>query len=109
MEVLRLDDMVRGWFVGDFEPTLYRTTDVEVAVKDYVAGDTEARHYHKIATELTVVVAGVAEMDGRRIGPGEIVVLRPGESSDFLAITNVTLVAVKLPGAKADKYVVEEP
>ena len=36
MKVHHLDDMTRGWFVGDFEPTLYRTDAVEVAVKHYV-------------------------------------------------------------------------
>ena len=35
MEVHKLSDMVCGWFVGDFEPTLYKTTDVEVAVQKF--------------------------------------------------------------------------
>lgn len=38
----KLDDMTRGWFVGNFEPSLYITNDVEVAVKQYKAGDFEA-------------------------------------------------------------------
>jgi mannose-6-phosphate isomerase-like protein (cupin superfamily) len=97
--------MVRGWFVGDFEPTLYRTDDVEVAVKYYTAGDSEELHHHAIATELTVIVTGTARMAGRDIGPGQIVVLEPGEASAFTALTDVTAVAVKLPGAKDDKYV----
>ena len=104
MKVGRLDDMVRGWFVGDFEPTLYRTEDVEIAVKHYAAGDEEARHHHKIATEITAVVSGRVRMDGRELGPGEIVTLAPGESSDFAALTDATVVAVKLPGAKDDKF-----
>ena len=39
MKVRRLDDMVRGWFVGNFEPTAYRTDGAEVAVKHYAAGE----------------------------------------------------------------------
>ena len=31
MKVARLEDMVKGWFVGNFEPTLHKTNDVEVA------------------------------------------------------------------------------
>ena len=50
-----LDQMVRGWFVGNFEPTAYRTSDVEVAIKHYVAGDTEKRHYHG----STVLLPGI--------------------------------------------------
>lgn len=97
--------MAKGWFVGDFEPTLFATQDVEVAVKDYAAGDREARHHHKVATEITVVVRGRVRMGDRELGPNEIAVLSPGESSDFEALTAVTLVAVKLPGVKDDKYI----
>jgi hypothetical protein len=35
MDVYRLDDMVKGWFVGDFEPTALRTAACEVSVKHY--------------------------------------------------------------------------
>ena len=104
MKVDQLDDMIRGWFVGDFEPTLYRTEAVEVAIKSYAPGDVEARHHHKVATEITAIVSGHARMDGREVGPGEIVTLAPGESCDFAALTEVVLVAVKIPGARDDKY-----
>jgi hypothetical protein len=105
MRLDHLERMVKGWFVGDFEPTLYRTRDVEVAVKRYEAGDHEALHHHAIATELTAVVSGSARMAGCELGPGDIVVLEPGDVSDFTALTDVTTVAVKIPGVPNDKYV----
>ena len=80
--------MIRGWFVGDFEPTAYRTSDVEVAIKHYAAGESEERHVHKIATELTAVVSGSVRMDGQELHAGDILTLSPGEPSDFLAITD---------------------
>jgi hypothetical protein len=107
MKVHRLDDMTRGWFVGDFAPTLYRTDAVEVAVKHYDAGDAEERHVHRVATELTAVVSGSVRMDGRDLGAGDIVVLEPGDPSDFLAVTDAVVVAVKLPAVPGDKYPVE--
>ena len=63
MQVSKLDDMAKGWFVGNFEPTLVKTNDVEVAVKSYKKGDAEDKHYHKIATEITVVVSGRVKMN----------------------------------------------
>jgi quercetin dioxygenase-like cupin family protein len=107
MKVHRLEDMTRGWFVGDFAPTLYRTDAVEVAVKHFTAGESEERHVHRVATELTAVVAGSVRMDGRDLGPGDIVVLEPGEPTDFLAVSDAVVVAVKLPAAPGDKYLVE--
>ncbi|MCD4526934.1 hypothetical protein [Nocardioides sp. cx-173] len=104
MNVAHLQDMVRGWFVGDFEPTLFRTGNVEVGVKSYAAGDYEDWHYHRLATEITVIVSGEVEMNGRRYGAGEILVIPPREGTDFKALTEVTNVVVKLPGATDDKY-----
>lgn len=104
MRSARLEDMIKGWFVGDFEPTLYRTRDVEVGVKRYEAGDIEAQHHHKLATELTVLISGTARIRGRLVETGDIVVLQPGEASDFEAVTDVVLVAVKVPGVPGDKY-----
>lgn len=102
----KLDDMVRGWFVGDFTPSLYPTQDVEVAVQRYPAGTVEVEHLHKIATEITVIVSGEAEMQGQRLVAGDIVVLEPGEITGFKALTDVVTTVVKIPGAKNDKYLV---
>ena len=33
MKVSHINEMKGGWFVGNFEPTLYKTNDTEVAVK----------------------------------------------------------------------------
>jgi mannose-6-phosphate isomerase-like protein (cupin superfamily) len=100
----KLDDMVRGWFVGDFSPTVESSSEVEVAIKHYVAGDAEERHVHKVATELTAVVSGRVRMDGAELGAGDIVRIPPGRPSDFLALTDAVVVAVKLPAVAGDKY-----
>ncbi len=104
MQSAKLDDMVKGWFVGNFTPTLYQTNDVEVAVKTYPANTYEEWHYHKIATELTAIISGEVEMSGQRFGAGQIVVIEPGEGTDFRALVDTVTVVVKLPGANNDKY-----
>lgn len=104
MKVKHLDDMVRGWFVGNFEPTLYKTNDCEVAVKNYKAGEYEEKHYHKIATEITVIVKGRVKMFDQEFSEGDIIVVEPGDATDFTALTDATNVVVKLPGANDDKY-----
>lgn len=107
MIVENISNMTKGWFIGNFDPSLYKTNDVEVAVKHYKAGDHEDKHYHKIATEYTVIIEGEVEMNGVRYKKDDIVVMEPGEATDFTAITDSTNVVVKIPGANNDKYVVE--
>lgn len=104
MQVSKLSAMTKGWFIGNFSPTLCATEAVEVAVKEYPAGFAEPWHYHKVATEFTVIVSGEAEINGRRFGRGDIIVMSPGESTEFRTLTPVVTTVVKLPGAQGDKY-----
>ena len=105
MKHARMADMIKGWFVGGFSPTAYCTEACEVAVKHYLAGDYEQTHYHKIATEITLVLSGKVRMNGNEWEAGDIIVLSPGEKTDFEALTDSTNVVVKTPGSLNDKYV----
>ena len=104
MKKAYLKDMVRGWFVGNFTPTLYKTNDVEVAVQSYKAGDYEELHHHKIATEINVITAGEVKMNGATYIVGDIIAIEPNEATDFFAVTDATTIVVKIPGASNDKY-----
>ncbi len=107
MKVSRLSEMTKGWFIGNFEPALYKTNDCEVAVKSYKAGDYEEKHYHKIAAEFTVVVKGRVKMFGQEFKEGDMIVADPGDATDFTALTDAVNVVVKIPGANDDKYLCE--
>lgn len=107
MEKLNLNNFVRGWFVGGFEPTLFTTTDLEVAVQEFKKGDKEPSHCHKIATEITVIVQGKARMNQLILEKGDVVKISPGEYTDFEALEDTTTTVVKLPGALNDKYLEE--
>lgn len=107
MKLAKLDEMMKGWFVGDFNPSLIRTSDVEVAVKRYKKGDYEERHYHKLATEITVVVSGSVKMNGRIYREGDIIIVEPYEATDFEALEDAVNTVVKYPGARDDKYIGE--
>ncbi len=104
----KLDDFTRGWFVGNFSPSLVSTDAAEVAVQRYQAGAYEPKHIHKIATELTLVISGRARMNGEEIAAGEIIRLPPGTAADFEALTEVTTVVVKVPCVKGDKYLCDQ-
>lgn len=108
MKHARLDEMVKGWFVGRFTPTALTTDACEVAVKRYKAGECEDAHYHKVATEVTLILEGRVRMAGAEWGPGDIIVLSPGEVTDFEALTDAVNVVVKTPGALNDKYLASE-
>ena len=109
MKTAKLGQMVKGWFVGNFEPTLLKTEAREVAAKYYKAGESEVLHHHRVATEITVIVSGRVRMCDREWGPGDIVVLEPGDATAFEALTDACNVVVKMPGASSDKYLGHVP
>ena len=104
MKVFNLGDMTKGWFIGNFTPTVLATNQVEVAIKRYKAGEYELAHHHKIATEITVITDGEVKMNGVVYRTGAILVIEPNTRTDFLALTDVTTTVVKCPGANDDKY-----
>lgn len=108
MKTAQLSSMKRGWFIGDFSPSLCRTTDFEAAVKYYSEGDYEEKHYHSVATEYTIIISGRVQMNDRIFSEGDIVILDPGEASDFRCLEKTVTVVIKMPSAKDDKYLVRE-
>ena len=103
-----LNQMTKGWFVGNFSPTVYCTNDCEVAVKIYQQGDYEQKHYHKIATEITVIIEGKVRMFGNVYEKGDIIIAEPNDVTDFEALEKTVNVVVKIPGVNNDKYLMEE-
>jgi hypothetical protein len=57
-----------------------------------------------VAVELTAIVSGEVRMCGQIWRAGDLVVLEPGDATDFEAITDAVNVVVKLPSVKGDKY-----
>lgn len=107
MQTFKLSDMTKGWFVGAFTPTAFATDACEVAIKRYKAGDKEEAHFHKVATEVTLIVSGRVRMFGKEWGEGDIIVVAPNDATDFEALTDAINVVVKTPGALNDKFLVK--
>ena len=66
-KVFKLSKMVRGWFIGNFSPTVKKTKLFEVAIQNYSKGDFEPSHHHKKACEITVIAKGSAKMNNKFI------------------------------------------
>jgi quercetin dioxygenase-like cupin family protein len=107
-KVDKLEKMVRGWFVGNFSPSVFKTNDVEVGVKKYKKGEYEDSHFHKVATEITLILDGKVLMNNKEYVSGDIITIEPNVATDFKALTDVTTVVVKHPGANDDKYITRE-
>ena len=104
MKKIYLKDFIRGWVVGNFEPTLLKTKDIEVAIQSYNQGDEEAQHYHKIGTEISIMVNGTASFNENILSEGEGVIIKPKESNKFKALSKCNVLVIKFPSDASDKY-----
>jgi len=103
MQVNKIDEYTKGWFVGNFSPVLIHSSDYEIAVKWFKAGEKEPLHKQIIATEITVVVAGEIRLGGKFFSQGDVVTIPPGEFAEFESITDSALVCIKTPSLPNDK------
>lgn len=103
---MKIDQFIKGWLVGDFEPALFKTKEVEVGVKYYKAGDKEENHYHKIATEYSIVLRGSVRMLNQTFKEGEIITVLPNIQNRFECIEDACVMVIKTPSVIGDKYII---
>jgi hypothetical protein len=103
MEIYNLRDFKNGWYVGDFEPSIYKSGEFEASVKFFLPGQSEPSHKQKIATEITVVISGCIKINNTIFRSGEIIVITAGEFADFFCIEESALAVIKFPSLPSDK------
>lgn len=106
MKEYQLDNFTNGWFVGNFDPSIFITDQFEVSVKYFQKGDREPLHKQIVATELTAVISGIIQMNSKEFSKGAIIEIEPGEPCEFLSVTDSALVCLKFPSIPNDKIVV---
>ena len=104
MKVESLINMKKGWLVGNFNPSILRSEYVEVGLKRYRKGQKEKWHYHKISTEITVVIEGKVKMCEQVFTKDSIITLSPGEGTAFEALEDSITLVIKSPSSIDDKY-----
>ena len=107
MKKYKLENFTRGWVVGDFEPNIIRTKDFEVMVRYYKKGDKEAKHVHKLADEITIIVSGKFIMNGELLEAGDIIHLSPNDPTDFECLEDGANTVIKTPSVMGDKYLID--
>ncbi|WP_269609288.1 hypothetical protein [Prochlorococcus marinus] len=107
MKCFKLEEYTRGWIVGDFMPAIFRTKAIEVGIKSYKKGEKEEKSVHKYTWEITIVISGEIKMYNKILSKNEIILLEPGDVSEFECIEDTSLVIVKYPSNPNDKITIK--
>ena len=109
VEVYNIDDYKGGWFIGAFEPSLFKTREFEVGWKVHHQDEQIAPHIHKELTEYNLLAAGEMNVNGQHLKAGMLFILHPGERVDAKVLTEVAhVVCVKVPSIPEDKHLCEQ-
>lgn len=106
MKSYKLEEFFKGWVVGDFNPSLFKTSDFEVAVKFFEKGEIEPAHKQLVATEITIVIDGSIRLGEGTYSRGDVIEIQPNEVAAFESLTHASLVCIKFPSIPNDKVVV---
>jgi quercetin dioxygenase-like cupin family protein len=108
MIVSDIKDMFRGWFIGNFEPSIFKSKDFEVGILFHSKGEKWPKHYHKEAVEINVLLTGKMIINEKLLLPGNIFLIEKNEIADPEFLEDCTIVCVKSPSIPGDKYEVKE-
>jgi quercetin dioxygenase-like cupin family protein len=107
MLIKKINEMFRGWFIGDFEPSVYKTAEFEVGYLQHKKDEVWKAHYHSVGTEINYLIRGKMIIQNTELKAGDIFVLYPGEIADPIFLEDCELIVVKTPSIPNDKYIVE--
>ena len=104
MRKFNIKEMHRGWFIGDFLPSVLRTNLFEVGILKHHKGEKWPKHFHAEATEYNVLINGSMTVNNNLIQEGEIFVLEKNEICNPIFHKDCTVLCVKVPSIPGDKY-----
>lgn len=114
MNKYRLSKFTRGWFIGNFLPSVLQLKECEVGYLHHQQGEAWPMHYQKVATEINYLVKGSITfqfLDGHEdtVNAGDVFVFPPGKAYAAKPIfhTDCEVVCIKSPSIPDDKVVIE--
>lgn len=103
----RIENYTRGWIIGDFEPSLFKTKDFEVAVISHHKDEKIPLHYHSELEEYNVLLSGKMIVNNQELVEGDVFVLVRKEVVNVTVLEDSKLLCIKIPSIPRDKTCIE--
>ena len=103
MKVNRIENMTRGWLIGDFSPSILRTSDFEVAYLHHKQDEKWPAHIHNIANEYNVLIRGSMKLNNELLSQGDIFIVKKGMMTKAKFLEDCEILCIKVPSIPSDK------
>lgn len=105
MEKYNINDFRRGWFIGNFEPSLLKA-NFEVGLQKSKAGDSHDDHFHKKNTEYNLVVSGKIKINDDIFVKDDVFIIKPYTVSHGVEyLEDTEILVVRDMSDPSDKYI----
>jgi ribulose-bisphosphate carboxylase large chain len=101
-----IENMLRGWFIGDFEPSILRTNKFEVGLLTHKAGEKWPYHIHDHVTEYNYIVSGKMIINDKYYFTDDMFMFEPGHPAVPIFLEDCVVVCIKTPSIPSDKRII---
>ena len=94
-----------GWIVGDFMPSLINSKEFDIGIINIEKGFIGDGHFHLIHTEYNIIIKGQILIHNYGVlSNGDIFIYEPKDKSKLEFLEDTTILVIKSPATKNDKY-----
>lgn len=106
MKIFKLSEMVKGWFIGNFDPSAYKTDLFEINYRNHPKGESWDFHYHTESREINLVVHSKMIFNGVELSDGDIFIVDPWQISDPSFLEDTSVICVRVPSVNDKKIII---
>jgi len=104
MKFSNINDFKNGWFLGDFEPSILHSSEIEIGHLSLKKGHKADGHFHKSHIEINYIVCGKALIGDRILNVGDFFIFEPFDKSFVEYLEDSEIIVIKNPAVKNDKF-----
>uniref|UniRef100_A0A6C0KXY8 Nucleotidyl transferase domain-containing protein n=1 Tax=viral metagenome TaxID=1070528 RepID=A0A6C0KXY8_9ZZZZ len=105
-KLIDLNKYTRGWLIGNFEPSIKKTTDFEIGILNHKKDEKWDFHYHSETKEINILLSGEMIINNIPIFKDTIFIFEKDIISCPLFITDCVVLCIKLPSLPKDKIII---
>lgn len=102
--IFKPKDFTRGWIIGDFKPSIFRTEQFELGILNHPKYQQWDNHYHKYADEINILLDGSMVLNNTPIHKGELFFIKKRQIACPKFLEDCKILCIKTPSIIGDKY-----
>ena len=101
-----IEEYMRGWLIGNFEPAIVKTRDYEIGILTHAAGEQWGFHYHQHCKEINILLSGHFLLNNIPISTGTVFIINKNVIACPKFLETCKILCIKIPSVPGDKTII---